>query len=147
MAHHLIALLFSSAQYTTSPSMKPMYPVHNHTTEILFPLFAHVVLRFIYSCPTVTFFTFFIPPPSLLGTVASIFILLCLCLYPHLSVCLGLSTAALKPPPTPLLSSVPLVSGGLAGRQQKWLWDWGMAALLSLTTVLLWWAFNCILIE
>lgn len=37
----------------------------------------------------------------------------------------------------------PLVSSGLAGRQQKWLWDWGDGSLVVTDTELHWWAFNC----
>lgn len=95
---------------------------------------------FIYSCPTVTIFTFFTPPPhthSVQLTLSSFFSHLCFC--PHISVSVWVFPLLLwSPPAHPHLSSlagslfsadVPLVSGGLAARQQKWLWDWGMAAL------------------
>lgn len=130
MAHHLIALLFSSAQHTTSPSMKPTHPVHHHTTETLFPYLSLLCSAFVYSCPTVTFFTFFIPPPSFLVTVASISLYSSLSLFLSSSLCLfgSFHCCSEAKSPTPHLSSlagslisadVPLVSGGLAGRQQK----------------------------
>lgn len=143
MAHHLIALLFSSAQYTTSPSMKPTHPVHHHTTAILFsylspfraPLlsipvqlssslhFSFPLLPYLVQLPLSLFFSMF---ASILISVSVWFFPLLLWsppAHPHVSSLAGSLFRA----------DVPLVSGGLAGRQQKWLWDWGMAALLSLT--------------
>lgn len=137
MAHYLIALLFSSAQHTTSPGMKPTHPVHHqhHTTEILF---SHVSLfpTPLSSSPVQRSLSFHFAAP--------LFSPLCLCFYPCLCVCLSVCVSLLllwipPPPHVPSLAGslfradVPLVSSGLAGRQQKWLWDWGMAALLSLT--------------
>ncbi len=139
MAHHLIALLFSSAQYTTSPCMKPMRPVHHHHTPEIFPSPSVSCTAFISPCH---FLSIFQPTSFLIRySCPPHFIPLYLCFYPRLCVCLCLSAVALNPHPPPHLPSagslfsadVPLVSSGLAGRQQKWLWDWGMAALLSLT--------------
>lgn len=62
-----------------------------------------------------------------------------LCFCPLLFVCMCLLQWIPTPCYFPFLAGslfsadVPLVSSGLAGRQQKWLWDWGMAAVLSLT--------------
>lgn len=144
MAHHLIALLFSSAQYTTSPCMKPTRPVHHrHTPEIVF---SHIslCLALLSSLPVQLSLSFhFFQSPSFLIRYSCplLFIPLYLCFYPHPCVYVSLLLLWTPPPPLHLPSvtgslfsaDVPLVSGGLAGRQQKWLWDWGMAALLSLT--------------
>lgn len=129
MAHRLIALLFSSAQYTTSPCMKPTRPVHHrHTPEILFSHLPPISCNaFIYLRPTEACLSFCRPSPFLFCTLAHPLYLcfcppLCVCLF----FCLCLSAAALSPPPhLPSLAGslfsadVPLVSSGLAGRQQK----------------------------
>lgn len=148
MAHHLIALLFSSAEYTTSPCMKPTRPVHHHhTPETLPSPLSLFCSAFISPFLTVTFFPFFFFPLCFQCRCPHFIpFYLCFCMYACLCVCLLLCT------PSPLIlpsltssvfsADVPLVSGGLAGRQQKWLWDWGMAVSCHWHTTQCWWAFN-----
>lgn len=111
-----------------------------HTTKSIFPSPS-------VSCTastSVAFFAFCSPPSSLFDTpVPPLYFWLSLFLSSSLRLFVCVSLLLLWTPPThPHLPSLagslfsadlPLVSSGLAGRQQKWLWDWGMAALLSLT--------------
>lgn len=147
MAHHLIALLFSSAQYMTSPCMKPTHSAHHHhTPEILsspLPSFLPRFHLFQCKCDSVYIFLFFLVPLKKFNwtiELSTLFFSLCyLCFCPLLFVCMCLLQWIPTPCYFPFLAGslfsadVPLVSSGLAGRQQKWLWDWGMAAVLSLT--------------
>lgn len=140
MAHHLIALLFSSVWYTTSPCMKSTHPLlQHHTTEIHPP---HPTSLTLSSLPVHRSLSSPRPP-----SLPQLFIATSL----FLSVCICISMLLLWIPPPHFVSmadsvfsaDVPLVSSGLAGRQQKWLWDWGDGSLVVTDTELLWWAFNC----
>lgn len=62
MAHSLIALLFSSAHYTTSPSMKPTHAAHHHHHPLL-PSLSVSCTPFIFPCPAAPFVPFCAPPP------------------------------------------------------------------------------------
>lgn len=128
MAHHLIALLFSSAQYTTSRWMKPTHPVHHHARGFLF-LHINEIAALLSSppCPTCHFWPIFFQCP-LLYPPLPLLLLSSLCL----SVSLWRCPPSFRPRFPSFGERVPLVSGGLAGRPQKWLWGWGMAALFSL---------------
>lgn len=139
MAHHLIALFLSSARDTTSPCIIPIHPIyhHSHTAEILF---SHISLCFMHCFRLSVQLSFSSPHPF---SSIQLFIPPLLYLHPRLWAWLSVSLLLLLwfPSPPRILSlacsvfsaDVPLVSSGLAGRQQKWLWDWGMAALLSVT--------------
>lgn len=109
-----------------------------HSRDSLFPSLMVSCSAFISPCPTDTFSPFLFPlllhlvqcpPPQ------SLFFVSILVSDP---VCVSLLLWSLPPDLLSLVGSlfnadVPLVSGGLAGRQQKWLWGWGMAVLLSMT--------------
>lgn len=130
MAHHLIALLFFistvhdlSRNETHAPRSPPPY-----TSHFLFPSPSVSCSAFFSPCPTVTFFPLFSPPPFFFCTVGpllysslSLLLSLSLCL----AVCVSLCCCSEHPPNLPSLTGslffadVPLVSGGLAGRQQK----------------------------
>lgn len=140
MAHHLIALLLSSTRDTTSLCIITIHPIHHHshTTEILF---SHISLCFMHCFHLSVQLSLSSPHPF---SSTQLFIPPLLYLYPRLWARLSVSLLLLLlwfPSPPRILSlacsvfsaDAPLVSSGLAGRQQKWLWDWGMADLLSVT--------------
>lgn len=102
-------------------------------------IFSYISNTLISPCPTVSFQSPILPPLQQLRIPPSLF----------WSVCLHLSATVLIPPSqfvsmagSVFSADVPLVSSGLAGRQQKWLWDWGDGSLVVTDTELLWWAFN-----
>ena len=135
MAHHLIALLFFH-QCGTRPlfAWKP-HTRFSSTTEVHYstsPLLSSLPVQVFLSSPS---------PSSL----PQLFMLL----FFHLCICIILLLFWIPPPHfVSMAGSVfsadePLVSSGLAGREQKWLWDWGNGSLVVTDTELLWWAFNC----
>lgn len=119
----------------------PRSPPHNRDS---LSLSLHVVLcfhLFLSNCHILYIFH----PPSLLPLYSCLYLSLFFSIFVSILISVSVWVFPLllwSQAPTPHLSSlagslvsadVPLVSGGLAGRQQKWLWDWGVAALLSLT--------------
>lgn len=133
MAHHLIAVLFSSAWYATSPCIKSTRPVQrHHTTEIHF---SYISNAFISPCPTVS-----LAPPSSPHATALYFSLFIFIL------CLHLSAPVLTPAPPPprppnlfpwlvlsLVQMCPWSAVAWLGDNRSDFETGGMAALLSLT--------------
>lgn len=131
MAHHLIALLFSSAWYTTSPCLKPTRPVACQRFSFLISSISYTAFISSFRLSLSAHFSvspfFFMQPgcPSLFAPFPLLFYA-CLCV--SLSVCVSLPLlkspfTALPISPIPAVAvfsaDVPLVNGGLAGRKQK----------------------------
>ena len=155
MAHRLIALLFSSVQYTTSPCMKPTRPVHHHhTPEILFSSPSISCNTFISLRPTARL-SFRRPSPSLFCSLAHpLYLCFCPPLCIRLSFCLSVFLCCCSKPPR--LISLPLLVLSLVQMCPwsvvAWLGDnrsdfetGGWQPCCHWHTELFWWAFNCIL--
>lgn len=136
MAHHLIAVLFFHQCSTRPPSAWKPHIRFSSTTEVNYS-----TSLMLPSLPVQVFLSS--PSPTSLPQL----FMHCLSFQP--CVCIALLLFWIPPPHfVSMAGSVfsadePLVSSGLAGRQQKWLWDWGEGSLVVTDTELLWWAFNC----